>query len=117
PRFGPCADGFLASSLAASSGGTGALSGSASAPASTPPVPRLSLKTIVWSSGVSIPLIGLPGFERRVPPPQPADLRARLGAALRALEVAEVGARVAVLHGVEEAALDRVLDVLGRHLA
>ena len=60
--FWPYSDGCLASNLAAYSSGTGALSGSASAPASTPPVPRLSLKTIVWSSGVSMPGIFVPGL-------------------------------------------------------
>ena len=45
------------------------------------------------------------------------DLRARLGADLRALEVTEVRAGVAVVDRVEEAALDRVLDVLRGDLA
>jgi hypothetical protein len=35
--------------------GTGTEIGIASAPASAAPVPFFSLKTIVWSSGVSIP--------------------------------------------------------------
>jgi hypothetical protein len=47
----------------------------------------------------------------------PRDRRARLDADLGALDVAEVGARVAVVDRVEEAALDRVLDVLRSDLA
>src|SRR3954453_2338841 len=54
----PYVDGESRSYLAAYSRGTGAVSGMTSAPARTRPVPRLSLKTIVESSGVSIPAIG-----------------------------------------------------------
>ena len=56
----PYSDGFSRSNLAAYSSGTGALSVSASAPASTPPVGRSSRKTIVRSSGVRMPLIPVP---------------------------------------------------------
>ena len=60
--FWPYIDGFCSSSFAAYSSGTGALNGRASAPARTPPVPRESLKTIVLSSGVRMPLISVPGL-------------------------------------------------------
>jgi hypothetical protein len=60
--FWPYTDGFCLSNFAAYSSGTGAESGSASAPATTPPVPLLRLKTIVWSSGVSMPEIFAPGL-------------------------------------------------------
>ena len=52
-------DGFSLSYLSAYSFGTGIEIGIASAPASAAPVPLLSLKTIVWSSGVSMPDTGL----------------------------------------------------------
>ena len=67
--FWPYADGFWRSNSAAYSFGTGALSGRARAPASTPPVPRSSLKTIVRSSGVRMPGISVPG---RAPGSAPA---------------------------------------------
>jgi hypothetical protein len=45
--------------LSAYSFGTGIEIGIDSAPATAAPVPLVSLKTIVWSSGVSIPGISL----------------------------------------------------------
>ena len=53
----PYAEGVLRSSFCAYSFGTGADAGSASAPARIAPRGRASLKTIVWSSGVVMPLI------------------------------------------------------------
>ena len=50
-------DGFSASYFFAYSSGTGALIGSDIACATVGPVGSSSLKTIVWSSGVSMPLM------------------------------------------------------------
>src|SRR5512147_1261724 len=52
-------DGFLASNCFAYSSGTGAVIGITSDAANDTPTGSLSLKTIVWSSGVSMPEIGL----------------------------------------------------------
>ena len=56
----PYCDGLAWSSLRAYSGGTGADSGSDSAPMIVEASGLVSLKTIVWESGVWIPAIGPP---------------------------------------------------------
>ena len=55
-------DGFFASNFFAYSSGTGAVIGITSAAATATAGGSLSLKTIVWSSGVVMPEIGLTPF-------------------------------------------------------
>ena len=54
-------DGFFSSNFSAYSFGTGAEIGIESAPATTPPVGLVSVKTIVCGSGVVIPSSSVPG--------------------------------------------------------
>ena len=61
-RCWPYVEVASASNSLAYSSGTGAVRGITSAPARTPPVPFVRLKTIVESSGVSMPEIFVPGF-------------------------------------------------------
>ena len=59
-RWVPYSDGLFSSIGLAYSGGTGVDSGRPSASPKAVPVGLVSLKTIVWSSGVTMPSIGLP---------------------------------------------------------